>query len=585
MKSLRFAVLLISMNALLFGCSSIDKQNQAEKENKLEAAQENSEITRAAPAKDKPPAREFPIETFYALLVAEVAGDRARYDIALANYMQEAQRTRDPGVVARATRIARLLNADQVTLPLSLLWVEVDENNTEALLSASAELTKAGRLPEAFAVSEKLQRLGSTSGFQNIAVQANQVTDIQREALLENFNRLLIEFPQELELLIGKAMLLQQQKKYDDALVITKQVLAIEEDNISAAILEARLLYQLGQPEQALDRLLSLLQKSPNNRRLRLQYARLLANIDLAQALEQFQILVDGSPNDPEFLFSLGLVTLELGELERSRKAFETLIQNGQQLDTSHFYLGQIEERSENFQGALQHYLQVRSGSDFLPALGRAINLMVQLGRNEDAHQKMAAMRKKSPKDNDRFYLLEAQAFSRFDQLDVAASLLDEALKGNPNNTNLLFSRALINADRNFVSLAEKDLREVIKYQPNNANALNALGYTLADQTERYQEAYELIDQALNIEPSNPAILDSMGWVQFRLGNHDEALLRLREALKAFPDDEIAAHLGEVLWATGDAEQAELIWQQGLEINPESKIIPGVMQRLKAESP
>ncbi len=143
----------------------------------------------------------------------------------------------------------------------------------------------------------------------------------------------------------------------------------------------------------------------------------------------------------------------------------------------------------------------------------------------------------------------------------------------------------MINEDRDFLELAEEDLRQVLKYQPNNANALNALGYTLADRTDRFEEAYDLITQALNIEPSNPAILDSMGWVQYRLGNYEEAELRLREALKAFPDDEIAAHLGEVLWVTGETEQAEIIWQQGLEINPDSKIIPNVMQRLKDESP
>ncbi|WP_460225234.1 tetratricopeptide repeat protein [Aurantivibrio infirmus] len=585
MRSIQLAVLMAFLSVLIVGCSSIDNQDHASQPNNLEPAQENQEIANTPSIKEKPPAREFPIETFYALLVAEIAGDRARYDIALANYMQEAQRTRDPGVVARATRIARLLNADQVTLPLSLLWIEVEEYNSEALLTASAELTKVGRLPEAFAVSEKLQRMGSTSGFQNIAVQANQITDIQRETLLEKFNQLLLEFPEDLELLVGKAMLLQQQQNYSDALIVTERALLLDEDNIAAAILEARLLYQLDQSEQALDRLLSLLQKSPNNQRLRLQYARLLANIDLPRALEQFQILVDGAPNDPEFLFSLGLVSLELGEFERAKTAFQTLIENGQQLNTAHFYLGQIDERTENFQTALQHYLQVQSGADFFPALSRAIHIMVQLERYDDTHEKMQSLREQLPDEVDRLYLLEAQTFARFDKLDTAISLLNDALKNNPNSTDLLFSRAMINEDRDFLELAEEDLRQVLKYQPNNANALNALGYTLADRTDRFEEAYDLITQALNIEPSNPAILDSMGWVQYRLGNYEEAELRLREALKAFPDDEIAAHLGEVLWVTGETEQAEIIWQQGLEINPDSKIIPNVMQRLKDESP
>jgi len=142
--------------------------------------------------------------------------------------------------------------------------------------------------------------------------------------------------------------------------------------------------------------------------------------------------------------------------------------------------------------------------------------------------------------------------------------------------------RASINERRDLIDLAENDFRTIIRYQPNNATALNALGYTLADRTTRYDEALELIEKALQLEPNNAAIIDSMGWVQFRLGNYEEAILRLREALKALPDPEVASHLGEVLWTVGEKAEAQDVWTDGMALDPSSDLIPDTMKRLNA---
>lgn len=582
MKHLKPAIIALSAS-LLWGCAN-SQQAEVQQESTAEpqaveapVAKTTTELPEAKPLPDK----KFPIETFYSLLVAEMAGSRGRYDIELGNYIQEAHRTRDPGVTARATRIARYLNAHQATLTTGQLWVELEPENPEALYITATELAQSGQLQDAFKYSERLLALGSTPIFQNIAVRAGQATDIQRESLLANFDRLLVEHPQEQQLRLGRGFLLQQQGKLNEALAEVEQAL-LEGENVAAAILEAQLMYQLDRPEEALTRLLTLLQQNPKNRRLRLQYARMLASIDLEKAEEEFEVLVRESPDDAELTLSLALVANELNHTSLARESFMRLLEMGEQQDSAHYHLGEIEAQAGNTNTALRHYDQVQQGPDFLPALSRTVDILIGRGDVTQAQQKMRDVRSRFDSEAEQFYLLEAQTLARYQHLDRAEALLTEALSLHPSNTELLYSRAMINEQRDMIQLTENDLRTIIKYQPNNAAALNALGYTLADRTDRFEEAYELISQALNIDPDDPSIIDSMGWVQYRLGNYEEALLRLREAMKAFPDHEIAAHLGEVLWVMGNNEEARAIWSQGLELNPDSDIIPDVMQRLEA---
>lgn len=589
-KSLAFAI----GSLLLWGCAS---QPEVSKEAIRTETEESSaaelEIPPLIPVK---PARPFPVETLYSLLVAEIAIDRGRYDVVLGNYVQEAHRTRDPGVSAQATRIARFLGAHQAALNTSLLWVELEPENPEALFAASSELAEAGRLQEAFAFSETLLKLNSLPIFQSIAARAVQATDTQREGLAAEFDRLLADYPDDVQLLVGKSLLMQQDEELEDALALVRRALAIQGDDVTAAVQEAKLLYQLNRPSEALDRLLTLLQQNPDNQRLRLQYARLLAGIDLEEAQEQFEILVAQSPNDPDLLLSLGLVANERGDLDNARQVFERLLAAAQtpeamaagpgmnsRINAAHYHLGTIAEREESYDEALAHYNAVTEGQDFLPALARSVDIMVRRGNLEAAGTKMSALRLEHTEQRDRFYLMEAQALAQYQHLDAAEALLSEALTFSPTNADLLYSRAMINEQRDLLELTETDLRTIIKYQPNNAAALNALGFTLADRTDRYAEALELIEQALRIRPNDPAIIDSMGWVQYRLGNYEEAIIRLREALKTFPDPEIAAHLGEVLWVSGEPEQARNAWQEGLKLDPDSDIIHGTIQRLGAE--
>ncbi|GLS25496.1 TPR repeat-containing protein [Marinibactrum halimedae] len=525
----------------------------------------------------------FEPETFYSLLVAELAGNRQRYDIALGNYIQQAHKTRDAGVTARATRIARFLGANQAALSTAVLWTEIDPENSEARLIAASELAQSGQLQPALGHAKHLLSTESTTIFQSIAARAAQATDTQRESLLTEYNNLLQEYPDSIEIRIGKGLLLQQQGKLKEGLALARDVLKEDPDNVSAATLETKLLQQLGRTDEAIERLVRMLDSNPTDKRLRLQYARLLADFDLGQAKEQFVVLTEQNPDDDDLLFSLALICHELGQTDEAVSHFTTLQSSPSRASAANYYLGEIYRKAGNFDLALEHYAAVLPGQDFIPALTKRSDILLKMGKSQAVFEQFNQLRIEYPQERERLYLIQADLLATHKRYEPAATLLTEALTEFPQSSAILYSRAMVNEQLGYLDRLEADLREIIKYDSTNASALNALGYTLANKTTRYQEAYELIRQALSLKPDDPAIIDSMGWVQYKLGNYDDALLRLREAMKAYPDHEVAAHLGEVLWVMGEQNEARQIWQKGLELNPNSELIPAVMKRLEAQ--
>lgn len=546
-----------------------------------EPAEDPEQAEKESEPEPEPPTRPFTSETLYALLAAELAGSRQRFDIALSNYVQQAHQTRDPQVAARATHIARFMEADNAILDAALLWVDVDPDNTEAQLNAALALVQNGRLQEAFELSRKLQEKGEHTLFQNIAASAGEATDTQREQLLEGFQTLLENHPEHRELLIGTGLLLQQQGRYQEALHYSQRALEHHPDNVAAIILEAALLNQLDRSNEALKLIVQALEEQPESLRLRLQYARLLTQHDLALAQEQFEVLVQQEPNDPDLYLSLGIVALERGDREAAQESFETLLDSGHHTSTAHFYLGQLAENRDESEDALLHYLQVEPGSDFFQATLNILDIFLDRGDTAAANDHMNRLRSRFPDRAADLYLLEARSLQQKGYEDEALNTMNQALEAHPTHSDLRYSRAMLHDQRGNLEATERDLRALLKYDPNNATALNALGYILADRTDRYDEAYELISEALALEPEEPAILDSMGWVLYRMNEPEEALPYLEKAFEAYPDQEIAAHLGEVLWRLGEKERAREVWQRGLEEDPDSELIPKTLRRLE----
>jgi tetratricopeptide (TPR) repeat protein len=522
----------------------------------------------------------FSQETLFALLTAELAGQRNRFDIALGNYVQQANATGDAGVAERAFRIAEYLGAEQAALDSALIWARNAPSNIDAQRAAAVQLARAGRYDESMTYMEQvLQRQGDTH-FDFLALSAAETDPDTRAGLLQGFDRLLIKNPDNSQLLFGKAILLQQDGRAEEALKLLEDS-AASTNEVSPILLRARLLQSLGRGNEALPLLQKGIRKNPEDKRLRLTYARLLVEQDrLDDAKGEFSKLVQENPNDDDLRFSLALVCLEAEAWEEAIVYLEELVERRSHVDAAHYNLGRAYEALNDTDSALQEYRLVGPSNDYLPAQQRQAELLFAQQRSEEASARLAQARDAQPDYAIQLYLIEAEGLSNRRQVETAWKVINDGLEQYPNDLNLLYTRAMLAEKRDDLAQLETDLRYIIKREPEHAMALNALGYTLADRTTRYEEARELIEKAHQLNPNDPAILDSLGWVNYRLGNLDEAERLLRQALEKFPDHEVAAHLGEVLWAQGKQREARRIWRDALSETPDSPILRDTLLRL-----
>ena len=286
-------------------------------------------------------------------------------------------------------------------------------------------------------------------------------------------------------------------------------------------------------------------------------------------------------PDNGDILLALGIIALERQDLETARDSFEKLLARDLHISNAHYYLGRMAEARNDLSEAIIHYLQVESGNDFLSATLSLLDIFVREQDFLSAQQHMNRVRLRFPDQSEALYVLHAQTLIKHQQAEQADAALSEGVAAVPHSTRLLFTRAMLNNQRDQLPAAERDLRAILKLQPDHVEALNSLGYILADRTRRFSEAQALIEKALQLRPDDAAILDSMGWLHYRTGNYAEALQYLRNAYATAPNAEISAHLGETLWHLGDAEEARRIWREGIQHTPEDPVLMETLKRLK----
>jgi len=539
-------------------------------------------VAQPAPTPDETPKvyGSFSEETVFSLLSAELAGQRDRFDLALGNYVTQARKTQDPGISERAFRIAEYLGADQPALETALLWAKNAPTDLDAQRAAAIQLARNGKYDESLVYMEKVLQGQGDTHFDFLALSAADTDESTRRGLLQSFERLLGKYPGNGQLIFGKALLMQQDGNTEGALTLLEDN-PPQEGEIAPILLRARLLAALDRGSEAMPLLEKNLKKIPDDKRLRLTYARMLVEQNrMDDAKVQFAILVQQYPDDDELRYSLALVCLEGKAWDEAYNYLQQLVERGSHVDSAHLNLGRIAEERGDPQAALEEYAQVGVGTDYLPAQLRQADILIANGRADEASRRLAAARDAQPDYAIQLYLIEAETLSNNDKDQSAWLVLQNALKKNPDDPNLLYTRSMLAEKRNDLVQMEKDLRAILAREPDNAMALNALGYTLSDRTTRFEEARALIERAHQINPEDPAVLDSLGWVNYRLGNLDAAEGYLRSALERFPDHEVAAHLGEVLWANGKQREARRIWGKALQEQPDSPILRSTILRL-----
>ncbi|MHC6227360.1 tetratricopeptide repeat protein [Pseudomonas sp. X10] len=522
----------------------------------------------------------FSQDTLYSLLVAELAGQRNRFDLALENYVNQAEKTQDAGISERAYRIAEYLGADQPALDTALIWARNAPQNLDAQRAAAIQLARVGRYDDSMTYMEKVLQGQGDTHFDFLALSAAETDQETRDGLQKSFDQLLAKYPDNSQLVFGKALLLQQDGSSQAALDLLEEHPPTQGE-IAPVLLRARLLQNVDRGSEALPLLRKAIRENPEDKRLRLTYARMLVEQDrLIEAKAEFVDLVQRYPEDDELRYSLALVSLENKDWDEAESYLQELIERDSNVDAAHLNLGRIREERDDPEGALREYALVGPGNDYLPAQLRQADILIANGRSAEASRLLAEAREAQPDYAIQLYLIEAETLGNNGKEAQANQVLEQAIKLYPDDPSLLYTRAMLAEKRDDLAQMEKDLRTIIAREPDNSMALNALGYTLADRTSRYAEAKALIDKAHQLNPDDPAVLDSLGWVHYRLGNLDEAERLLRQALERYPDHEVAAHLGEVLWANGKRREARQVWAKAFEAQPDSPILRKTLLRL-----
>ncbi len=544
----------------------------------------------AAPARNETPAPAAPVtqpgipetvtnidpEVLYHVLSAEILGQRSDYATATRMYVKAAMASEDPEIAERATRVALFAKDAESAQLAAARWLELEPDNPAAHRNLAALALREGSMIQA------ADHLGQVLDYSSEQGQAwLLITELLRYArdidgALEVMSKLVDEYPDDAEAYLAFAALLHQKGVEDQALEEINKAFDLQGAWPEALSLRSAIYQDLGQLEQAQEDLADAVGMEPADEILRIRYAELLRQMgryDAAQA--QLAEL----PQDSAVLVQRAFVALAAEDHTQAEEFARQLLRFGEDRNAAYFILARVAEERGDIDTALAEYAKIDDGRFYPQAQTRAAYLMAENGRLDDARELLRRLRADNVDLSEDLYLAEGDLLVQSGLENVAFDLYTRAIEEAPNSTSLRYARALLAETLDRLDITENDLREIIQREPDNAVALNALGYTLADRTDRYQEALALIDEAYRLQPDEAAIVDSMGWIHYRLGNLDEALMYLRRALDLGYDPEIAAHFGEVLWIVGEHDHARLIWADALERTPESDIVQETMKR------
>jgi tetratricopeptide (TPR) repeat protein len=513
-------------------------------------------------SQEAPPTRPFSEQTLYNLLIAELATHEQNFPLAIEKYLLEAQNTLDSGLASHATRLSLYGRDIQAALSSAQLWLQIEPDSEKAAAIYADLLTQSGEALHALDVLEAQYSFNRTPNYGVLSQTTLAAGDRQLTELLTRLAPLVEQHPDHTELIFTYALLLQQNEQHSEALATLDTVKDIQANPSQAALLRAQLLENVYDAKTAAKSLSKAIKKQPNERSLRLYRAKLLTRFDLEGAEKAFAYLLEDAPNDINLLFSHAVVANENKHYEVARRGFEKLISHNQRITVSHYYLGQIAEQQGEANAAIARYRQVKAGKYFMPATQRLINLQARQGQLLEARRYLASLRLAIPLQAPNFWALEAALLKSNDLTEDAKKILDLAIERFPEQLLLRLERALMSEQLNDFATAESDLRFILSRDPDNVTALNALGYSLSNQTGRYEEALVFVEKAFALRPNDPAIIDSLGWAQYRLGQFETAINYLEIAFEQFPDDEVAAHLIEAYWVSGEKSKARNLIKQ-----------------------
>jgi len=519
-------------------------------------------------------------DVMYHVFSAEVKGAEGDFSGAAAEYLEAALISGDPEIAERAARVAVSAGEWQMVALASDRWAMLDPQSLDAReLAAGSRLREGDYVGAEFQLARILELTASDQvhGWRIvIALLAPANDQVRATKVLGN---LLEDFDAEsnVDALFARSQFAARIGNLDKATEFVDKAILLKPERADLLAWSGRLAVNTGDGVLALKRYRQAWEADPRDLQIALAYAELLKrNNDLAAA----QAVLAQLPDKPDMRFTRIVFALDAGDRETAELLYKGF--SGSQyagFPDAAFQAAQSAELLDYQREAINWYKQV-TGEHYLRAILRQAFLFAGLDDVEEARNLLVQFRIQADKDaRSQSFQAEVLILQDAGRPDEAMKVLNVALSALPEETDLRYTRALLAVRLGQLDLAESDFRRIIAADPDNAAAINALGYTLADLTERYDEAEQLILQAYELQPDDASIIDSMGWVSYRLGRLREAEVYLRAAWKVMRNAEIAAHLGEVLWTSGQKDEARSLWQLAIQLEGDNDVLIDTMQR------
>jgi predicted Zn-dependent protease len=521
-------------------------------------------------------------DVMYLLLAADIAMQRQQYSLAYEAYMELSKRVHDPKFAEQAAKLALQIKDSRKTNDAVSMWINQEPKNVTARKLAA--LTALRGRDKSIAIKQLNALLtAEPDNFENALLELSSI--LQKE----NKEKFIYDVLESLStktsshkavIYFVQSLLSMQMKNNAQAENKVKQTLQLQPDWEHPLLIQAQLAFMANDYNRVKSLLTAAVLKHPNNVPFKKMLAQtLIKTSDYESAAGLYESLINQNPKEGDNYIALALINLELNKDENAQTILKTLAEQSQWESAANFYLGKIEEKHNNSAAAIVLFDKVTDQQLSLEAAISSINLLVKERQFEQVDSRLSVLLQKYPQQKLRFVLMQASLYSQQNQQEKSFNLLSEMLLEFPDEKDVLYTRALVAEHLGKMDVLETDLKKIIAKYPDDVDALNALGYKLLDDASRYHEAEKYLQHAIKLRPSEPAIMDSYGWLQFKIGKYPQALSYLQSAYDKQNSGEIAAHLCEVLWSMGRKEDAQLVFDSALKVFPEDVDLMDFQQR------
>lgn len=506
-------------------------------------------------------------ESFYTILLAEIATNRGDFAAAAQLYSRLDRQFEDLEVAQRATALNQVVRNYDSMGEHAGHWVRIDPNSAEGWEALSvASLANADRVTGATALNEWL-KLDPDAKVEGTLEGVGSLTPEQQSSLVPVLNDLQGSYPENTSIGFARAQLLATTEQFETALE-TLKTNRLQRDSPEKGLLAFRLWLELDNIEQARATISDLAETYPDSSEVATTYAGFTYADSDDNKAEVLESLFNRFPNEPVIARAFARESFDHENYDTAEALFSRLIDT-EYSDESHYFMGRISRINALTDEAAQRFLSVQQPPYLISALAELSEIW-QDSRPTQVQEALHIARQDFPRQGPVLWRIEADLFRRLGDSNQAMAVYQQAIASHPRDTSLLYDQALLAVSLGQYDIMEANLTDVLEREPDNASALNALGYTWADRNMNLEQAQSYIDRALEQRPDDPAIQDSKGWVEYRLGNLEEAERWLRQSLETMESDEVAAHLAAVLWERDKRDEARRWLDQAFEWNPSS---------------